>query len=111
MRSIYPNLELIEYIVRLREGVKPNEQIHFEVFSQVWGSTCTAFDNTEDGSPAFGGCAMTEAYTVLAFYRDCCAVFIGNVPCYVVQGPFTEPFLEDVKARNIKSYSDSKKYY
>lgn len=63
----YPNLELIEYKTRLILSKDPEFQAALEakrkerkyaylefqamVFPQVWGSTCTGFDVTEDGIP------------------------------------------------------------
>lgn len=59
----YPNLELIEYKIRLILSKDPEFQAM--VFPQVWGSTCTGFDVTEDGMPTMGGSMMTTEYTTV----------------------------------------------
>lgn len=81
MNARYPNLELLEYKARValsqdeeflkifEEKKKNNKYAYAEIdaamFPQIWGSTCTGFDVTEDGSPAIGGCAMTKEYTTV----------------------------------------------
>ena len=77
----YPNLELLEY--KVSEQLASNKSffkryrdkrdelnvrsfmMDFEctMFPQIWGSTCTGFDVTEDGTPVISGCAMTKEYT------------------------------------------------
>ena len=116
MFARYPNLELIAYKVMLyykncfgKDILESN--LDFEMFPQIWGSTCTAFDECKDGSPAVGGCAMTKAYTVLVYDGEHCWVFIGNDLCYRVDAPFTQTFLEDVSRKCIKGLRESKKYY
>lgn len=78
----------------------------------MWGSTCTAFDICEDGSPALGGCAMTEAYTVVIHERltDTYFVFVNNRLCYYVEDA-NQTFLDDLKEHNIKPLSEAKKVY
>ena len=79
----YPNLELMEYkfehyLINNRGWMKKIVELKTEsgnkyfspefdifVFPQFWGSTTTAFDVCEDGSPAMGGQAITKAYTVV----------------------------------------------
>ena len=81
MNARYPNLELWEYKARVALSKdeeflknfeakrKDNKYVYSEidavVFPQIWGSTCTGFDVTEDGSPTLGGCAMTKEYTTV----------------------------------------------
>lgn len=76
MNARYPNLELLEYKARValsqdeeflklfEEKKRNNKYAYAEIdavmFPQIWGSTCTGFDVTEDGSPAIGGCSMTK---------------------------------------------------
>lgn len=128
MRAAYPNLELIEYVFRqnllqdeiwtakLEKIREKNKYVHAEfdiqVFSQVWGNTCTAFDVMPDGSPAIGGCAMTSAYTVVI--RECTTdtygVFVDGKPCYVVFDA-SEVFYVDLKNRNMASLSRAKREY
>ena len=73
-----PNLELLqfkaslyfqqdeEFLLKAR-NLKKYETLDFEVetFPQLWGSTCTGFDITEDGKATVGGCAMTTEYTTV----------------------------------------------
>lgn len=129
MRPSYPNLELMEYKAFI--AFKDNEELSkkfeeakekrgrfagfdfvAEAFTQVWGSTCTAFDICEDGSPAIGGCAMTEAYTVVIHERltDTYFVFVNNRLCYYVEDA-NQTFLDDLKEHNIKPLSEAKKVY
>lgn len=53
-----------EFLKIFEEKKKNNKYAYAEIdaamFPQIWGSTCTGFDVTEDGSPAIGGCAMTK---------------------------------------------------
>lgn len=129
MKPSYPNLELMEFKSFL--AFKNNKELskkfeeakekhgrfadfgfEAEVFLQMWGSTCTAFDIYEDGSPAIGGCAMTEAYTVVIHERltDIYFVFVNDRLCYYVENA-NQTFLDDLKERNIKSLSEAKKSY
>lgn len=124
----YPNLELIEY--KFMQELKSDEDwkriinehkeknrfvrvdFDIQVFSQLWGSTSTAFDVMEDGSPSFGGQAMTKAYTVVIreTVSNIYGIFIDNKPCYIVKDA-NEIFFEDLKNRSMKSLSRAKKEY
>lgn len=124
----YPNLELIEYKFRqilngdeewkkkVKEVREKNRYIYPDyeaiVFPQVWGSTSTAFDVCEDGSPAIGGCAMTKAYTVVVkeTLTETYGVFVDDKACYIVDNPSNE-FYKDLSEHNIKSRSEAKKAY
>ncbi|MBQ7429282.1 MAG: hypothetical protein IJV29_06405 [Butyrivibrio sp.] len=64
----YPDLKRLDTIAtqlfNMRHPEKEIKQIFWprfeaEIFTQLWGSTCLAFD-VVDGEPAIGGCAMTE---------------------------------------------------
>ena len=78
----------------------------------VDGSTCTAFDICEDGSPALGGCAMTEAYTVVFHERllDFYFVYVDNKLCYFIENA-NQTFLDDLKEHRIKPLSEAKNVY
>ena len=58
-----------EFLKNFEAKRKDNKYVYSEidavVFPQIWGSTCTGFDVTEDGSPTLGGCAMTKEYTTV----------------------------------------------
>lgn len=129
MKPSYPNLELLEYKtliafkenkelfdkfkdVKAKHGRFTNLDFVVEVFSQMWGSTCTAFDVCEDGSPAIGGSAMTEAYTVVIHERltDTYFVFVNNKLCYYVENA-NQTFLDDLKEHRIKPLSEAKNVY
>lgn len=129
MKGNYPNLELIEYqayiaikntqeLLKKFEDAKAKQgrftRLDFvaEVFIQMWGNTCTAFDICPDGSPTIGGCAMTEAYTTVMHERttDIYFVFVDNKLCYYVENA-NQAFLTDLKEHNIKSLSEAKKVY
>lgn len=122
-----PNLELImykaiellecdeEFITKVRK-VK-SSKIRFldytiETFPQIWGSTCTGFDITEDGKATIGGCAMTTEYTTVVHEgrTETYLVFFGDRACYAVHNP-TKEFYEDLKERNLASLSKSKERY
>ncbi len=124
-----PNLELIEYQAKIylskdqefkkafEEKRKENRMIRqmnlvFDSFIQMWGSTCTGFDTTDSGEPAIGGCAMTEAYTVVVHERhtDFYIVFFDNKPCYVVYNA-SPAFYQDLRQHNMASLSESKERY
>lgn len=129
MKPSYPNLELMEYKAFI--AFKDNEELlkkfeeakekrgRFagfdfvaEAFTQMWGSSCTAFDVCEDGSPAIGGSAMTEAYTVVIHERltDTYFVFVNNKLCYYVENA-NQTFLDDLKEHRIKPLSEAKNVY
>lgn len=129
MKANYPNLELMEYqsfiviknseeLLKKFEDAKAKQgkftRVNFtaEVFIQMWGNTSTAFDICPDGSATIGGCAMTEAYTVVMHERttDVYFVFVDNKLCYYVENA-NQAFLTDLKEHNIKSLSEAKKAY
>ena len=129
MKANYPNLELMEYqafiviksneeLLKKFEDIKAKQgrftRLDFvaEVFIQMWGNTSTAFDTCPDGSSTIGGCAMTEAYTVVIHERttDVYFVFVDNKLCYYVENA-NQAFLTDLKEHNIKSLSEAKKVY
>lgn len=96
MNAGYPNLELLEYKARvalssdeeflktIEEKRKNDKYVYVEmeaiVFPQIWGSTCTGFDVSKDGSPAIGGCAMTKEYTTVfhELLTDTYIIFFGD---------------------------------
>lgn len=102
MNARYPNLELIEYKARValsqdedflkifEEKKRNNKYVYEEIdavmFPQVWGSTCTGFDVTEDGIPAWGGSTMTKEYTTVLheLATDTYIIFFGEKMCYKV---------------------------
>lgn len=124
----YPNLELIAY--KAKEALTRDAQIvsnflalkeqnkhiciEFEahVFLQIWGSTCTGFDVMKDGSPAWGGAAMTKEYTTVMreINMDVYIVFFGEKECYLVDD-VNERFLEDLSKHNMASLSEAKRIY
>ena len=124
----YPNLELIEYKIRLILSKDPEFQAALEakrkerkyaylefqamVFPQVWGSTCTGFDVTEDGMPTIGGCMMTTEYTTVfqELLTNTYVVCFGDRPCYSTKDP-NEAFLADLSKMNMASLSEAKKKY
>ena len=128
MNARYPNLELLEYKARvalssdeeflkiLEEQRKNNKYAYVEmdamVFPQIWGSTCTGFDVSKDGSPAIGGCAMTKEYTTVMheLLTDSYIVFFGAEPCYKVTNA-NETFFDDLAKRRLASLSEAKKAY
>jgi len=124
----YPNLELLEYkaraalsrdeeFLKIFEEKKKNKkyvyaEIDAVVFPQIWGSTCTGFDVTEDGSPAWGGCAMTKEYTTVLheLLTDTYIIFLGEKMCYKVTNANAE-FYEDLQKRQMASLSEAKRRY
>lgn len=123
-----PNLELVLYkaqqllardkefvdVLAERRKTEKHLRIDFtlEVFPQMWGSTCTGFDVTENGEPTVGGCAMTEEYTIVIHERttDCYCVFFGEQPCYKVTNA-NKAFYDDLKNHRMASLSEAKKRY
>lgn len=83
-----------------------------EVFPQMWGSTCTGFDITQDGSPTIGGQAITEEYTIVIHERtaDFYCVFFGERLCYVISDA-NEDFMSDLKNHSMASLSNARKKY
>lgn len=128
MNARYPNLELLEYkairhlsrdkeFVRiLDEKKRNNKYTHVEIeavmFPQIWGSTCTGFDVTENGSPTLGGCAMTKEYTTVLheLVTDTYIIFFGEKMCYEVTNANAE-FYEDLQKRRMASLSEAKRRY
>lgn len=128
MNARYPNLELLEYKARValsqdeeflklfEEKKRNNKYAYAEIdavmFPQIWGSTCTGFDVTEDGSPAIGGCSMTKEYTTVLheLCTDTYIIFYGEKICYKVTNANAE-FYEDLRARRMASLSEAKKRY
>jgi hypothetical protein len=122
-----PNLELmmykaIEHLQQDKEFMKRVKKVEssgvrildfqIETFPQIWGSTCTGFDITEDGKTAFGGSALTMEYTTVVYEgrTETYLVFFGDRPCYAVHNP-TKEFYEDLKERSLASLSKSKERY
>lgn len=119
-----PNLELIEYKARMYlsndntfkdklielKSKQSHIYVEFDIdlFSQVWGSTCTGFDITSDGHPAIGGDAMTKEYTTVLreVNTNTYVVFFGDRPAYAVYGT-NERFLNDLKEHNLASMSEA----
>lgn len=128
MNERYPNLELLEYKARVAlsrdeeflkifEEMKKNKKyVYAEIdavtFPQIWGSTCTGFDVTEDGSPALGGCAMTKEYTTVLheLLTDTYIIFFGEKMCYKVTNANAE-FYKDLQKRQMASLSEAKRRY
>lgn len=128
MNARYPNLELLEYkaraalsrdeeFLKIFEEKKKNKkyvyaEIDAVVFPQIWESTCTGFDVTEDGSPAWGGCAMTKEYTTVLheLLTDTYIIFFGEKMCYKVTNANAE-FYEDLQKRQMASLSEAKRRY
>lgn len=123
-----PNLELVlykaqqllahdkEFVEALKEKRKTEKHLHIDfsldVFPQMWGSTCTGFDVTENGEPTIGGSAMTEEYTVVIHERttDSYCVFFGEQPCYKVTNANAD-FYDDLKNHRMASLSEAKQRY
>lgn len=128
MNAHIPNLELLLYkaqqllahdesfVKKVAEKKKDEKHIYLdfdiETFPQVWGSTCTGFDVSEDGTRSWAGSAMTKEYTSVVHERvtDTYCVFFGDRPCYKVDNPNQE-FFEDLQKRNMVSLSEAKKRY
>ncbi len=128
MNARYPNLELLEYKARValsrdeeflkifEEKKKNKKYVYAEidavVFPQIWGSTCTGFDVTENGSPALGGCAMTKEYTTVLheLITDTYIIFFGEKMCYKVTNANAE-FYGDLQKRQMASLSEAKRRY
>lgn len=128
MNARYPNLELLEYkaimylsrdkeFVRILDEKKRDNkyalvEIEAVMFPQIWGSTCTGFDVTENGSPTLGGCAMTKEYTTVLheLLTDTYIIFFGEKMCYKVTNANAE-FYEDLQKRQMASLSEAKRRY
>lgn len=134
MKPSLPNLELLEFkasmIVKQDKNIMKKIEDHYkehgyrcfannppvefdvQMFSQTWGSTCTAFDVCSDGSPAIGGSAMTKEYTTV-FYEpisNTYFVFIGDKFCYLVENA-NKVFLKDLSKLNLKPLSQARLSY
>lgn len=112
----YPNLELLAYKARValssdeeflkifEEKKRNKKYVYAEIdaitFPQIWGSTCTGFDVTEDGAPSISGCAMTKEYTTVLheLTTDTYVVFFGERICYKVTNANVE-FYEDLQKK------------
>lgn len=116
----YPDLKRLDTVAtqlfNMRHPEKEIKQIFWprfeaEIFTQLWGSTCLAFD-VVDGAPAIGGCAMTEAYTVVLHEKtlDEYYVFVDERPVYSVDNP-NEAFREDLKNHRLATLSVALKRY
>lgn len=128
MNARYPNLELLEYkaimylsrdkeFVRILDEKKRDNkyalvEIEAVMFPQIWGSTCTGFDVTENGSPTLGGCAMTKEYTTVIheLVTDTYIIFFGEKMCYKVTNANAK-FFEDLQKRRMASLSEAKRRY
>lgn len=124
----YPNLELLVYKAKqlladdeefkaAYQDLKEKHKHVFldfdvSVFPQIWGSTATGFDITEDGQAAVGGCAMTKEYTTIVSEKctGTYVVFFGSRACYKVTNA-KDAFFEDMRDHNMASLSESKKRY
>lgn len=102
---------------KIFEEMKKNKkyvyaEIDAVMFPQIWGSTCTGFDVNEDGSPAWGGCAMTKEYTTVLheLLTDTYIIFFGEKMCYKVTNANAE-FYEDLQKRQMASLSEAKRRY
>ena len=128
MNARYPNLELLEYkaimylsrdkefvrilVEKKRDNKYALVEIEAVMFPQIWGSTCTGFDVTENGSPTLGGCAMTKEYTTVIheLVTDTYIIFFGEKMCYEVTNANAE-FYEDLQKRQMASLSEAKRRY
>lgn len=122
----YPNIEMLiertkRYLDRdekalkiIRENAQKWRATNFNVYvwPQTWGSTCTGFDITDDGEPAIGGSAMTEAYTTVIYIDvlDKYYVYIGDELCYIITEP-SEKFIEDFKKMRLQGKRYAKENY
>ena len=74
------------------------------MFTQSWATTALGFGG-------IGGCAITEAYTVIV--EDYCtgwySVFFGDGLAYTIQNP-NEKFFEDIRKEQMESVSKHNKY-
>nr|DAZ30843.1 MAG TPA: hypothetical protein [Caudoviricetes sp.] len=105
-----------EFVRILDEKKRDNKyalvEIEAVMFPQIWGSTCTGFDVTENGSPTLGGCAMTKEYTTVIheLVTDTYIIFFGEKMCYEVTNANAE-FYEDLQKRQMASLSEAKRRY
>lgn len=92
----YPNLELLEYKLRLALADNyPRLEFEAEMFPQTWSSTALGFGG-------IGGQAITTAYTTVfhGTYYDIHAVFFSNQLAYIVKKS-NEAFNADLLTRNM----------
>lgn len=92
----YPNLELLEYKLRLALADNyPKLEFEAEMFPQTWSSTALGFGG-------IGGQAITTAYTTVFHetYYDIHAVFFSNQLAYIVKKS-NEAFNADLLTRNM----------
>lgn len=92
----YPNLELLEYKLRLALADNyPRLEFEAEMFPQTWSSTALGFGG-------IGGQAITTAYTTVFHetYHDIHAVFFSNQLAYIVKKS-NEAFNADLLTRNM----------
>lgn len=115
--SKYPDLGLIEVnFCKLLERVANHSvmsgNISLHMFSQWWGNTCMGLDVCDDGSTAWGGCAMTMGYTTIAHdgVSGIYGVYFGNELGYIVKD-VNERFTSDLGDLEMLSVSEAKKYY
>lgn len=130
MKASLPNLELLEYQAKLiakknkklmerltencsLQGLKSVRiDLDAEMFTQMWGNTCTGFDVCANGEPAMGGCAITKAYTCV-FCEPITStyfVFFDGKFCYQVEKPSAK-FLKDLKNKNLEPLSKAREVY
>lgn len=122
--SKYPNLQKCEDILLaniyklhselLKTNIAP--RIEAQMFPQLWSDTAGGF--SKPGMIA--GQAMTMQYTTVFhvfFYsskenepREFYGVFFDDVPAYLITEP-TKAFLDDLKARQLKSKYEAEKCY
>ena len=104
--------EFMEKVIKAKSDGIRTFNFQIETFPQIWGSTCTGFDITEDGKAIIGGCAMTTEYTTVVHEEntESYLIFFGDRPCYAVHNP-TKEFYEDLKERRLVSLSKSKERY
>jgi len=104
--------EFMEKVIKAKSNGIGVFDFKIETFPQIWGSSCTGFDITEDGKDAIGSSFMTTEYTTVVHEEntETYLVFFGDRPCYAVHNP-TKEFYEDLKERNLASLSKAKERY
>lgn len=116
----FPNLEEIEQTVldKLKKYPEYKERMEskdltrkipvyendFYMFPQMWGSTTLGFGGV-------GGCAMTQAYTVVVWNRvlEYSFVFFDGRLAYAVKSP-NEKFLNDLRSFDMTECYKANKY-
>jgi len=118
MNIEYPNLQLIEYIakLKLKEEIMEYRQnskwhlmpkITMDVFMQSWPNTAGGFD-----APGYcsGQAFINEYTTVVNFVEmDIFAVFFGNRAAYIIKTP-EKSFYDDLLNRDMVNVGDCYKY-